>query len=127
MVVLDRTKKISIFSNLQMSEIEMIDLSYNFIKDLKDLKKFSKLLSLNMASNKIIMKTILDMPISLKKLNISDNQINCLSIKNNGSFTSYFQSLVNLEELDLSFNNLEKIDERVFSTNLKLRVFFLNK
>ena len=91
----------------------MIDLSYNFIKDLKDLKKFSKLLSLNMASNKIIMKTILDMPISLKKLNISDNQINCLSIKNNGSFISYFQSLVNLEELDLSFNNLEKIHKPV--------------
>ena len=104
-----------------MQEIEELNLNQNHLIDLKNLKYFSGLLVLSLSSNKVRPQTLLELPPSLQKLEIKNNQIHSLTIMN-GTNVSILQSLINLEELDISFNNIEKINERTFSSNLKLRV-----
>jgi len=103
-----------------LHEIEEFNLNQNHLIDLKNFKYFSGLIVLSLSSNKIKPQTLLELPPSLKKLEIKNNQIRSLTILN-GTY-SILQSLINLEELDISFNNIEKINERTFSSNLNLRV-----
>ena len=92
------------------------------MKDLKNFKYFHNLLILSLSLNKLRPQTLLDLPSSIQKLDISHNQIHSLSTTNGNIFISVLQNLVNLEEIDISFNNIDKLDERTFNLNFKFKV-----
>ena len=118
-----KSKKIPFPSNFNFLEVDKINLSQNNLKDLKNFNIFSNLVELNLSNNSIKPQNISELPISIKRLNLSKNQIMTINYVKNNSQASIFKEFLNLEEIDLSFNNLDKIPEKTFGENTKLQVF----
>lgn len=117
-----RGKKIPFPSNFNFLEVDKINLSQNNLKDLKNFNIFSNLVEINLSNNNIKPQNISELPFNIKKLNLSKNQIMTVNYVKNNNQVSIFKEMVNLEEIDLSFNNLDKIPEKTFSENTKLQV-----
>jgi Leucine-rich repeat (LRR) protein len=121
--------------------LEELDLSYNSIKEL-DSNMFlcnKKLIKLRLYTNKItkLNEDFLKGLSQLTHLDLAYNEMfslpecpfdNCLKVVNlsHNKFieleTLSFQSLVNLEELDLSYNSIERADySNIFACNKNLR------
>jgi Leucine-rich repeat (LRR) protein len=97
------------FSNLQ--GLKVLSLSDNQITQLDPnlFKKNNRLETLNLAKNNLRSSNLLNLPVSLNKLNLSSNFFDSrLNVTN----------LINLKRLDLTFNNLTQVSLHLLS-NLK--------
>jgi Leucine-rich repeat (LRR) protein len=97
------------FSNLQ--GLELLSLSNNQITQLDPnlFKNNNKLKTLNLAKNNLRSSNLLNLPVSLNKLNLNSNFFDSrLNVTN----------LINLKRLDLTFNNLKQVSLHLLS-NLK--------
>jgi len=108
--------------NFSFKELEEINLFQNSLKELKLFNHFEKLTTLNLSANKIKPQSLLDLPSSIKSLNISKNQIRSMTFNKNNTQIPILKTLINLEVIDVSFNNLEKIEEKCFDCNTSLQV-----
>jgi Leucine-rich repeat (LRR) protein len=97
------------FSNLQ--GLKLLSLSNNQITQLDPnlFKNNNKLETLNLAKNNLRSSNLLNLPISLNKLNLNSNFFDSrLNVTN----------LINMKRLDLTFNNLKQVSLHLLS-NLK--------
>jgi Leucine-rich repeat (LRR) protein len=97
------------FSNLQ--GLKLLSLSNNQITQLDPnlFKNNNKLETLNLAKNNLRSSNLLNLPVSLNKLNLNSNFFDSrLNVTN----------LINLKRLDLTFNNLKQVSLHLLS-NLK--------
>jgi Leucine-rich repeat (LRR) protein len=97
------------FSNLQ--GLKLLSLSNNQITQLDPnlFKNNNKLETLNLAENNLRSSNLLNLPVSLNKLNLNSNFFDSrLNVTN----------LINLKRLDLTFNNLKQVSLHLLS-NLK--------
>eukprot|EP01017_Pseudomicrothorax_dubius_P023565 TRINITY_DN2514_c0_g1_i3.p1 TRINITY_DN2514_c0_g1~~TRINITY_DN2514_c0_g1_i3.p1 ORF type:complete len:179 (-),score=31.72 TRINITY_DN2514_c0_g1_i3:1236-1772(-) len=98
-------------------EREDLDLSGQNIRDTRRLTTTSTILRLNLNNNRIA--TVENLPARLKTLNLAGNSITELKKAN-------LDNLPNLEELNLSRNQIGRIDPDTFEQCKKLRVVDLS-
>lgn len=114
--------KIPFPTSFQLNDLEKLSLNHNKLKELKYFMFFANLQILNLSQNNIKIQSLLDLPVSIQNLDISYNQINSLSFISGNMQISAFNLLINLKEINISFNNIEKIDEKIFISNILLNV-----
>lgn len=113
------------FKNLEAfddeTNLELLDLSNNQIAtiDIDVFKSFPHLKHLNLNSNQLKKINIFafDLNNQLIDLKLSNNQLDDDSIE----FLLFSSSLVNLEQLDLSFNKLTRLSDHIFNNLLNLK------
>lgn len=107
----------------ELKKLEVLDLSYNphyfevygVTHNLNFLRNLPVLRVLNMSRNFISTLTTKKMSSeSLNELQFQHNNLGTLWKGRDGSYNSLFQNLTNLTILDISFNNIEKIERKVY-------------
>ncbi|XP_012994641.2 toll-like receptor 8 [Esox lucius] len=107
----------------ELKKLEVLDLSYNshyfelsgVTHNLNFLKNLPALKVLNMSNNYIFTLTTKQMVSkSLNELQFQKNKLSTLWKERDGSYNNLFKDLSNLTYLDISFNQIDKIPERVY-------------
>ncbi|CAL6024651.1 Leucine_rich repeats-containing protein [Hexamita inflata] len=114
----------------QMYQLEILDMSANRLRNIAELNFLIKLQTLNLSKNQLNDDSKLSLP-SLTKLDVSNNQIQCLNVilncenlslldlsQNQLVDISQIHKLKKLTELNLSFNNIQSISEIKFLKQL---------
>lgn len=109
-----------ILSNLSKTDtILKLDLSYKKLDSLPDLSKF-KIITLDLSHNNLDTIPLSKLPLTLRKLKCTDNKLRKFMVMNyKNSFIPELQSYhncdLNLEEIDLSNNQLKVVTIKMLS------------
>lgn len=85
----------------ELKNLQFLDLSHNFISEIKQLADFSKIQWLNLSYNKITSMEGLKCLKKIQVLDLSGNKIDVIC---------GLEALINLQKLDLSYNAIRKVE-----------------